>query len=140
MTRYPTVEETVAVHAKLIARFGGSEGIRDRAALESAPARPRSGYYSDLIQEASALWESLSQNHAFVDGNKRVAVTWTSTRQAECGSKNLIDGFGDTPSLRALPLRRGLFPAASRRLWRTRLTTGPGWGTKSFAPTCHWTL
>ena len=75
MTRYPTVEETVAVHAKLIARFGGSKGIPDRAALESALARPRSGYYSDVIQEAAALWESLSQNHAFVDGIKRVAVT-----------------------------------------------------------------
>jgi death on curing protein len=46
--------------------------------LESALARPRSGYYSDLIQEAAALWESLSQNHAFVDGNKRVAVTMTA--------------------------------------------------------------
>ena len=79
MTRYPTVEETVAVRAKLIARFGGSGGIRDRAALESALARPSSGYYSDVIQEAGALWESLSQNHAFVDGNKRVAVTMTAS-------------------------------------------------------------
>jgi death-on-curing protein len=78
VTRYPTVEETVAVHARLIARFGGSEGIRDRAALESALARPCSGYYSDLIQEAAVLWESLSQNHAFVDGNKRVVVTVTA--------------------------------------------------------------
>ncbi|MBA3973951.1 MAG: type II toxin-antitoxin system death-on-curing family toxin [Candidatus Solibacter sp.] len=78
MTRYPTFEETVAVHARLIARFGGSAGIRDLAALESALARPRSGYYTDLIQEAAALWESLSQNHAFVDGNKRVAVTVTA--------------------------------------------------------------
>ena len=78
MTRYPTVEETVAVHGRLIARFGGSEGLRDRVALESALARPRCGYYSDLIQEAAALWESLSQNHAFVDGNKRVAVTMTA--------------------------------------------------------------
>lgn len=78
MTRYPAVEETIAVHAKLIARFGGSGGIRDRAALESALARPRSGYYSDVIQEAAALWESLSQNHAFIDGNKRVAVTMTA--------------------------------------------------------------
>ena len=78
MTRYPTVAETVAVHARLIARFGGSDGIRDHGALESALARPRSGYYSDLIQEAAALWESLSQNHAFVDGNKRVAVTVTA--------------------------------------------------------------
>ena len=78
MTRYPTVAETVAVHARLIARFGGSEGIRDYGALESALARPLSGYYTDLIQEAAALWESLSQNHPFLDGNKRVAVTATA--------------------------------------------------------------
>ncbi len=75
MTSYPTVEEVIAVHAQLIARFGGALGIRDRGALESALARPRSGYFTDLVQEAAALWESLSQNHPFVDGNKRVAVT-----------------------------------------------------------------
>jgi death-on-curing protein len=28
-----------------------------------------------VIEEAAALWESLSQNHPFVDGNKRVAIT-----------------------------------------------------------------
>jgi death-on-curing protein len=78
VTRYPTVEETLAVHAKLIMRFGGSHGIRDRGALESALARPQSGYYADLIQEAAALWESLSQNHSFIDGNKRAAVTVTA--------------------------------------------------------------
>lgn len=36
--------------------------------------RPQSGYYSDTISEAAALWESLSQNHPFVDGNKRTAI------------------------------------------------------------------
>lgn len=78
MTRYPTVEEIIAVHELLIVRFGGSAGIRDRAALESAVARPQSGYYQDLIEETAALWESLSQNHPFIDGNKRVAVTATA--------------------------------------------------------------
>ena len=78
MTSYPTVDEVIVVHAQLIARFGGSSGIRDRGALESGVARPRSGYYADIIQEAAALWESLSQNHPFVDGNKRVAVTVTA--------------------------------------------------------------
>ena len=78
MTYYPGVDEVLSVHARLIARFGGSHGLRDRGALESALARPQSGYYTDLIQEAAALWESLSQNHPFVDGNKRVAVTVTA--------------------------------------------------------------
>lgn len=76
MTFYPTIDEVIAVHARLIAKFGGSLGIRDRGALESALARPQTGYYDDIIQEA--LWESLSQNHPFVDGNKRVAVTVTA--------------------------------------------------------------
>lgn len=78
MTVYPTLDEVVVVHSRLIGRFGGSLGIRDRGALESALARPQTGYYEDLIQEAAALWESLSQNHPFVDGNKRVAVTVTA--------------------------------------------------------------
>ena len=46
MTSYPTFDEVIAVHAQLIARFGGSLGIRDRGALESALARPQSGYYN----------------------------------------------------------------------------------------------
>jgi prophage maintenance system killer protein len=47
-------------------------------ALESALARPRSGYYSNQIQEAAALWDSLSQKPAFVDGNKSVGLTMTA--------------------------------------------------------------
>jgi death on curing protein len=75
VTFYPTASEAIAAHARLIARFGGSPGLRDRGALEAALSRPQTGYYVDLIQEAAALWESLSQNHPFVDGNKRVAIT-----------------------------------------------------------------
>jgi len=78
VTSYPTLDEAIAVHARLIAQFGGSLGVRDRGALESALARPQTGYYTDIVQEAAALWESLSQNHPFVDGNKRVAVTVTA--------------------------------------------------------------
>jgi death on curing protein len=78
VTFYPGIEDVIAVHARLIARFGGSPGIRDGGALESALARPRTGYYDDLIQQGAALWESLSQNHPFVDGNKRVAITVTA--------------------------------------------------------------
>jgi hypothetical protein len=40
VTSYPTVGEVIAVHARLIAKFGGSLGIRDHGALESALARP----------------------------------------------------------------------------------------------------
>ena len=71
--RFPSLEEILAIHAALIDRFGGSPGIRDMGALEAALMRPQIGYYAGLIEEASALMESLAMNHPFVDGNKRVA-------------------------------------------------------------------
>jgi death-on-curing protein len=73
MTDYPTVADAIAIHAILLRRYGGSDGIRDPGALESALIRPQMGYYDDLVQEAAALLESLAINHPFVDGNKRVA-------------------------------------------------------------------
>jgi len=72
---YPSLDEVLAVHALLIAKFGGSARVRDTGALKAALANPQTGYYTDLIAEAAALWESLSQNYRFVDGNKRVGVT-----------------------------------------------------------------
>ena len=56
-------------------------------------ARPQTGYYRDLIQEAAALWESLSQNHPFVDGNKRVAVTVTAAFLRANGYRLEFDDF-----------------------------------------------
>lgn len=79
MTDYLTVVEVVSIHADLIGRYGGQPGVRDPGLLEAALFRPQTGYYEDLIAEAAALWESLSQNHAFLDGNKRIAFGATYT-------------------------------------------------------------
>ena len=76
---FPTIEEVIAMHNALISAFGGSLGIRDEGALASALMRPQLGYYDGLIQDAAALMESLANNHAFVDGNKRVAFFVTDT-------------------------------------------------------------
>jgi death-on-curing protein len=73
MTIYLTTIEVCAMHRGLIEKYGGSHGIRELGALEAALYRPQSGYYSSILQEAAALWESLSQNHPFIDGNKRIA-------------------------------------------------------------------
>jgi death-on-curing protein len=70
---YLTATDVVAMHAVLLRRYGGAEGMRDPGALESALFRPQSGYYADIIAQAAALMESLAINHPFVDGNKRVA-------------------------------------------------------------------
>jgi death-on-curing protein len=79
MTEYLTVVEAIPIHEDQIARYGGATGVRDFGMLEAALFRPRSFHYADLIEQAAALWESLSQNHPFIDGNKRAgfAVTYT---------------------------------------------------------------
>ena len=74
---YIRVDDILAIQADQIARYGGGEGIRDPGLLEAALFRPQTGYYPTLIDEAAALWESLSQNHPFVDGNKRTAFAAT---------------------------------------------------------------
>ncbi len=71
--QFPTIDEVVSIHDDQIAQFGGSLGLRDMGALESAILRPQMGYYNSLLEEAAAMMESLAMNHPFVDGNKRVA-------------------------------------------------------------------
>ncbi|WP_299444609.1 type II toxin-antitoxin system death-on-curing family toxin [uncultured Rhodospira sp.] len=87
MTDYLTVEEALAIHADQIDRYGGTMGVRDFGLLQAALFRPQSGYYTDLIAEAAALWESLAQNHPFIDGNKRVAFAATYTFLAINGAR-----------------------------------------------------
>ncbi|SBV95218.1 Death-on-curing family protein [uncultured Desulfovibrio sp.] len=70
---YLTVADILGMHAILIEKYGGMAGIRDMGGLESAAYRPQSGYYSDIVEEACALMESLLINHPFIDGNKRTA-------------------------------------------------------------------
>jgi death on curing protein len=75
--RYLSLEEIIALHARVIAQSGGSLGLRDRGALESAVAQPEMTFggedlYPTIAEKASALGHSLIQNHPFLDGNKRV--------------------------------------------------------------------
>lgn len=73
-TVYLTLEECLRLHEEHIRRYGGTPGLRDPGLLESALARPRSGYYRTLFEQAAALMQSLASNHCFVDGNKRMAM------------------------------------------------------------------
>jgi death on curing protein len=75
--RYLSPQEVISLHSLLIAQSGGSSGLRDRGALESAVAQPEASFggeelYPELASKAGALGHSLIQNHPFVDGNKRV--------------------------------------------------------------------
>jgi death-on-curing protein len=73
LTLFPTLEETLELHRILLDRFGGTRGVRDLGLLQSALARPQSGYYDTLWQPAAALLQSLGRNHPFGVGDKRVA-------------------------------------------------------------------
>jgi death-on-curing protein len=93
MTDYLTVVEVLAMHADQIERYGGTQGVRDQGLLEAALYRPQTGYYADLIEEAAALWESLAQNHPFIDGNKRTAFATTYTFLAINGAHLRADAL-----------------------------------------------
>ncbi|MDR2856278.1 MAG: type II toxin-antitoxin system death-on-curing family toxin [Novosphingobium sp.] len=95
MTDYPTVIEVLAIHDDQIACYGGAAGVRDHGLLEAALFRPQTGYYPDLVGEAAALWESLAQNHPFIDGNKRTAFAVTYTFLAINGVRLTADA-GET--------------------------------------------
>lgn len=75
--RFLTLNEVLDIHRQLLDLYGGSKGIRDLGALESAIAQPRMTFggeelYPTMVEKAAALGYSIIKNHPFVDGNKRV--------------------------------------------------------------------
>jgi death on curing protein len=91
VSRYLSVNEVIEINAEMVSKFGGIHGLRDSGALQSAVGRLESGYYADVIEEAAALFESLSQNHPFLDGNKRTAITATGVFLLLNGYRLLFD-------------------------------------------------
>lgn len=78
--KYLTPEQVLFIHARLITETGGEHGVLDIGLLQSAMARPQATFdgqnlYPELFSKVAALLESLIGNHAFVDGNKRTAIT-----------------------------------------------------------------
>lgn len=76
---YLSIAQVLALHKAQLAEFGGATGLRDRGALESSLARPAMTFggedlYPDVAYKAAALMHSLTLNHPFIDGNKRVAA------------------------------------------------------------------
>jgi death-on-curing protein len=76
--RYLSLAEVIELHRLVVDQAGGASGLRDLGALESAVAQPRATFggadlYATVAAKAAALGYSLALNHAFVDGNKRVA-------------------------------------------------------------------
>ena len=76
----PTAEQVLIMHERLLQLTGGSAGVRDIRLIESAIARANAAFggveaHAGLLAKAAAVCCGLTQNHGFVDGNKRIGVT-----------------------------------------------------------------
>ena len=74
--KWLTYDQVVAIHSRQLRRFGGAAGLRDEGLLRSAIERPINKWHyeqSELPELAAAYAFGLAKNHAFVDGNKRMA-------------------------------------------------------------------
>jgi death-on-curing protein len=74
-----SAEQIIEIHSAAIRLFGGSDGLRDAALLQSASAAPRATFrgkstFSETVEVAAAYLYYLCSNRPFVDGNKRVAL------------------------------------------------------------------
>jgi death-on-curing protein len=100
-----TREAVLAIHAQLLARFGGSAGLREDNMLESALAKPRQlhAYGQPNVYEMAAAYAfGIVKNHPFVDGNKRAGFVAAYTFLG-------INGFDFTaPEEEAVIFTRGL--------------------------------
>ena len=73
------LDEVLEMHEQQIERYGGSPGLRDVAGLESAVATPQATFGGEFLHAtipamAAPYLFHLFQNHAFIDGNKRVGA------------------------------------------------------------------
>lgn len=77
--KYLGRQQAIWIYRRVLEETGGSAGIRDEGLFQSALARPQASFggndlYPTLFEKAAALAESLTRNHPFVDGNKRMAL------------------------------------------------------------------
>lgn len=82
--RFLSLDAVLRIHARQIARFGGTAGVRDLGLLSSALAQPQATFAGELLhptipEQAAAYLYHLAINHPFVDGNKRTAFAVMDT-------------------------------------------------------------
>ena len=74
--KWVSYEQVIAIHSRQLRRFGGAPGLRDDGMLRSALERPINKWQYEQVGMpvlAAAYAFGLAKNHAFVDGNKRIA-------------------------------------------------------------------
>lgn len=97
------------LHRRQLERFGGASGLREAGALEPALARPlnKAAYgCDDLTELAAAYLYGLAKSHAFVDGNKRIAIVAAGVFLMDNGYQIAVDDARCMNSCSALPPAR----------------------------------
>lgn len=120
---YPALVEVMAIHRLLALRFGGSAELRDAGAIESAIFRPQTGHYADVLEEAAALWESLTLLPCFMEGQRRTGFAVTDAFLRMNGFKIDTDP-GQAISFIERLLERGEFRVSALDGW-LRTHTAP---------------
>lgn len=74
-----TLDEVLEIHLDQIDRYGGMHGIRDLPLLQSALGMPRTGFgdrylHEDIFAMGAAYLFHITQDHPFIDGNKRTGL------------------------------------------------------------------
>ncbi len=93
-----TLAEIIDIHTDQIERYGGHKGIRDISLLSSAVAMPYASFsgeflHPDIYEMAAAYAYHISQNHPFIDGNKRTALA-TALVFLELNRRSISDSQG----------------------------------------------
>lgn len=94
--KFLTFEQVLALHKIQIEEFSGSHGVKDEGLLLSALAQPETSFgeeylHKDLHEMAAAYLFHLVRNHAFNDGNKRIAALVASVFLQVNGLKVVAD-------------------------------------------------
>jgi len=123
-----SLDEVLEIHEQQIDRYGGTQGLRDAAGLESAVATPQATFGGEFLHTsipamAAAYLFHISQNHPFLDGNKRAganaAITFLLMNgwEPDFGEEELVDMVLSVASgLLAKADLTGIFEARCRPL------------------------
>jgi death-on-curing protein len=121
-----TEEDCLSFHEKLLFRFGGSSGVRDRGLLLSALARPQhlfSYEQPSLFDMAAAYAHGIVKNHPFVDGNKRSGLLAAAVFLEANGVR--VSVTEEDAVMQTLALAAGAISAKDFAMWLEKIC-GPG--------------
>jgi death-on-curing protein len=116
-------EDCLSFHDKLLARFGGASGVRDRGLLASALTRPRHLFACEkptMFDMAAAYAHGIMKNHPFVDGNKRSGLLAATLFLEANGTR--FSATEEDAVVKTLALAAGAITAQDFAVWLERVS------------------